>query len=694
MGRLEAGSPQPLGATPTGDGVNFALFSHHASRVELCLFAPDAAERRLDLPACTDGVWHGHLTDAGVGLHYGYRVHGPYVPEAGQRFNPNKLLLDPYARQLIGELRWHDALFAYTIGHPCGDLSFDERDSAPWLPKCVVLAEHGREHHRPAVPWSETIIYEAHLRGLTRLHPDIPGSVCGTAAALTQPVMLDYLSELGITAIELLPVHYFIDDRFLIERGMHNYWGYNPLNYFTPASRYLASRDIEEFQAMVAALHSVGIEVFIDVVYNHTAEGDQFGPTLSYRGIDNPSYYHLQAEPRFYTDLTGCGNTLNTGHPRVRQLIIDSLVYWTQVMGVDGFRFDLGTVLGREQGCFDANATCLDGIQQHPSLSGVKLIAEPWDLGADGYQLGAFPPPWREWNDKFRDSVRRLWRGDQGCLAEFARRIAGSAELFDRDGREPSATINFITAHDGFTLHDLLCYQSPHNAANGEGGADGHRANYSDNCGIEGSTTDATIMARRRRRRLSMLASLLFAQGTPMLLAGDELGRTQGGNNNAYCQDNADSWLNWASADRALLDWVRRMIAIRKAHPVFQGDGFLHGDTRSASTGFRNIQWLNTAAEPFTQADWHAPEGDSLALLLGDFHEDRQEDIVLLLINAGDECRDFKLPDTEAGGCWITVLDTSASEADGEQRRLSPAASYALSDNTLALLRWSGEERP
>ncbi len=694
MNKLEAGSPQPLGATPTNDGVNFALFAAGAERVELCLFLPDAAEQRLELPECTDGVWHGHLPNhlpESAALAYGYRVHGPYEPEAGLRFNPNKLLLDPYARQLAGEWRWHDALFGYTIGHADGDLSFDERDSAPYLPKCVVHSAKPATRSRPAVPWAETIIYEAQLRGLTQLHPDIPKEIRGTAAALSEPPMLDYLSKLGITAIELLPVQYFIDERFLADRGQRNYWGYNPINYFTPAHRYLASGAVEEFQAMVEALHGAGIEVLVDVVYNHTAEGDHLGPTLCYRGIDNQAYYRLAEEPRFYANLTGCGNTLNTPHPQVQQLITDSLAYWVEVMGVDGFRFDLGSVLGRAQYDFDAGSACLKAIRQDARLADAKLIAEPWDLAPGGYQLGHFPPPWREWNDKFRDGARRFWRGDQDCLAEFARRIAGSADLFDHGGRPPSSSVNFITAHDGFTLLDLVSYETARNATNGEGGTDGHKANYSDNCGAEGTTADAAVSARRRRRQLNLLASLLLAQGTPMLLHGDEGGRTQNGNNNAYCQDNATSWLDWGSQDRSLTAWVQRMIAIRKAHPVFHSPFFLHGAARCAQTGFCDIQWLSAGGEALTEADWHDPDGRSLALLLGAFKEGTQaEDIVLLLINAGEERQDFTLPGNEADGRWALELDTSNEQPEAERRTWPPAATYPLAEQSLVLLAWSG----
>src|SRR5579885_124360 len=583
--RILPGSPYPLGATWDGRGVNFALFSAHAVKVELCLFdRVDAHEsERIVLPECSDHVWHGYLPDAGPGLLYGYRVHGPYEPERGHRFNPHKLLLDPYARLIRGRLRWSDAHFGYRIGSPREDLSFDRRDNARGMPKCQVIdpAFTWGVDRPPCHAWSESVIYEAHLRGFTMRHPELPENLRGTVAGFAGAPVIDYLKGLGITAIELLPVQAHVDDRYLIERGLTNYWGYNTIGFFAPEPGYLSSGRLHEFKTMVARLHDAGIEVILDVVYNHTGEGNQLGPTLCFRGIDNASYYRLQPDaPRYYVDDTGTGNSLNLTHPRVMQMVMDSLRYWTGEMHVDGFRFDLASTLGRGPQGFDPHCSLFSAMRQDPLLARVKLIAEPWDLGPGGYQLGHFGAGWSEWNDRYRDSVRRFWRGDAGALPELATRITGSADLFDHDGRHPRASINFLTAHDGFTLQDLVSYEHKHNAANGEDNRDGRDEAYSANYGIEGPTDDENILALRRRQRRNMLATLLLSQGTPMLLAGDEFGRTQRGNNNAYAQDNEISWVDWEAIDddtRGDIGFVRRLLNLRRQHSALRWPRFLHG---------------------------------------------------------------------------------------------------------------------
>ncbi|MGH7041603.1 MAG: glycogen debranching protein GlgX, partial [Acetobacteraceae bacterium] len=563
--RVHEGLPFPLGATWDGLGVNFSLFSAHADKVELCLF-DDRGERELDrieLPEYTNEIFHGYLPDTRPGTLYGYRVHGPYAPAEGHRFNPNKLLLDPYAKAHVGRLRWDPACFGYTIGAADADLSFDARDSAPFMPKCRVIDPSftwGRER-RPEVPWERTIVYELHVKGYTKLHPAVPENLRGTYAGLGQKEVVDYIRSLGVTSVELLPVHTFVDGSYLLDKGLSNYWGYNTIGFFAPDPRYssIPSFVFSEFKEMVARLHDAGLEVILDVVYNHTAEGNERGPTLSFRGIDNASYYRLTAgDPRHYVNDTGTGNTFNMDHPRVLQMVTDSLRYWVSEMHIDGFRFDLGTILGREAHGFDVSSGFLDACTQDPVLSQVKLIAEPWDIGPGGYQVGGFPPGWAEWNDKFRDTVREFWKGDSGKLSDLATRLAASADAFHRRGRKPWASVNFVTAHDGFTLQDLVSYNEKHNEANGEDNRDGTDNNSSWNHGVEGPTEDAAILDLRDRQKRNLLATLLMAQGTPMLLAGDEFGRTQQGNNNAYCQDNEISWVNWDidEFNRALIDFV------------------------------------------------------------------------------------------------------------------------------------------
>ncbi|HKW82351.1 MAG TPA: glycogen debranching protein GlgX, partial [Burkholderiaceae bacterium] len=568
---LWPGHPYPRGATWDGMGVNFALFSEHAERVELCLF--DASGRneisRLVLREQTDQVFHGYLPQARPGQLYGYRVYGPYRPNDGHRFNGNKLLLDPYARNIVGSIRWHDALFGYRVGSAQGDLSFDRRDSSPYLPRCKVIepAFSWGDDRRPAVPWHETVIYELHVGGFTRTHPDVPPALRGTYAGLTCAPVIEWFKRLGVTTVELMPVHSFLDDRHLVERGLRNYWGYNTIGYFAAEHRYSASGKVAEFKTMVRALHEAGIEVLLDVVYNHTAEGNELGPTLAFRGIDNAAYYRLAPDaPRHYQDFTGCGNTLNMQHPRVLQLLMDSLRYWVTEMHVDGFRFDLASALARELHAVDRLSAFFDALGQDPVLSRVKLIAEPWDLGSGGYQVGNFPVGWAEWNDKYRDTMRAYWKGEGGVIGEFAQRLTGSSDLYNRSSRRPYASINFVAAHDGFTLADLVSYNDKHNEANGEDNRDGHNHNLSWNCGAEGPTDDPAVRALRSRQQRNLIATLLLSQGVPMLLAGDEAGRTQHGNNNAYCQDNPISWFDWSlgQEQQALLAFTRRLLALRE----------------------------------------------------------------------------------------------------------------------------------
>jgi isoamylase len=642
--KLDPGAPRPLGATYDGRGVNFALFSANATRVELCLFDASGAEQaRITLPEYTDEVWHGYVRGLAPGQLYGYRVHGPYDPRAGHRFNPNKLLLDPYARRYAGPLIWDDALFGYQIGAKRSDLVKSDSDSAPFMPKCVVVADGDRRvQPGPHRPWHETVIYEAHVKGMTARHPDVPAPLRGTFAGLAEPAVVDHLVKLGVTAIELLPIHAFVNDRHLVEHGLTNYWGYNSIGFFAPAERYLSpGADVEEFRTMVDRLHTAGIEVILDVVYNHTAEGNALGPTLSFRGIDNASYYQLdEANPRHYRDTTGCGNTLNIGHPRVLQLVMDSLRYWVEQCGVDGFRFDLASAMARDNEDFDPSASFLDAASQDPTLNQVKLIAEPWDLGENGYQVGAFPPGWAEWNDLWRDGLRSYWKGDMGMLPALGRRISGSAEIFDRRGRKPWASVNFIAAHDGFTLRDVVSYNRKHNAANKEDNNDGHNDNRSYNWGVKGPTDDLAILDLRDRVRRALVASLLFSHGTPMLNMGDELGRTQGGNNNAFCQDNEISWVNWtdlSERDTAFLEFVRGVVRLRAELPLLRSSKFLHGEP--VAPRIRNVTWFKPDGEEKQAEHWEDPVAKCIG---ASFAGDGQ--ILLLLFNADAEPIDFIFP--------------------------------------------------
>ncbi|MFQ6775815.1 glycogen debranching protein GlgX [Cereibacter sphaeroides] len=680
---LREGSPFPLGATWDGSGTNFAIFSAHARKVELCLF--DARGRReiarVALPEYTHEVWHGYLPEVRPGQLYGYRVHGPYEPQAGLRFNPNKLLIDPYALMLQGEVVWHDAVFGYRMGNARADLSFDRRDSAFVMPKCVVVdpAVTWGPDYPPNIPWAETIIYEAHVKGMTALNAAIPDRVRGSFAALADPRAIEHLVTLGVTAIELMPTQAFFDDRYLIEKGLTNYWGYNTIGFFAPATRYISpGGGVHEFKLMVRRLHEAGIEVILDVVYNHTAEGNHLGPTLSFKGIDNASYYMLGDDPRYYYDTTGCGNTVNLGHQRVLQMVMDSLRYWVEACHVDGFRFDLATSLGRDRQGFNANAVFLDAVRQDPVLSRVKLIAEPWDTGHEGYQLGNFPPGWAEWNDQYRDTVRSYWKGDAGELPGLASQLLGSAGHFDRRGRRPWASVNFITAHDGFTLADTVSYNDKHNAANEEGNRDGHSDNRSWNCGEEGPTEDAEVLDLRDRMRRAMMGTLLISQGTPMLLMGDEVGRSQAGNNNAYCQDNAMNWLKLDGLeprDAAFLDFTRRLIALRRSRPLLRHPSFLH----KAAVGEEpvEVRWLRPDGEEMEPDDWHNPAARTLGLLI------RNKPALLALFNSHFEEVPFSLPVRGRG--WGLLLDTAAGRVP-ERPVPQRAADFVVPPRTLLVL--------
>ena len=654
--RVREGRPFPQGATFDGKGTNFALFSAHATRVDLCLFDDAGNEERIELPEYTNEVWHGYLPGVKPGQRYGYRVHGPYAPAEGHRFNHHKLLLDPYAREIEGDLTWSDELYGYTIGHPDADLSFDERDSAPFMPKAVVVHDDydWEDDQRLLTAWNQTLVYETHVRGYTMRHPDVAEAARGTCAGLAHDAVLDYIKGLGVTAVELLPVQAYLDDSHLLEKGLRNYWGYNTLAFFALKSRYLASGHRDEFRDMVKAMHRKGLEVVLDVVYNHTAEGNQLGPTLSFKGIDNATYYRLADDKRYYINDTGTGNTFNLSNMQAMRFVTDSLRYWAQDMHVDGFRFDLATILGREPSGFDQRGGFLDACGQDPVLSQVKLIAEPWDCGPGGYQVGRFPPGWAEWNDKFRDNARSFWKGDEGMLAEFATRFTGSADLFDRRGRRPWSSVNFITAHDGFTLHDLVSYNEKHNSANGEGNQDGSNHDGSCNHGAEGETDDAAINALRERQMKNLLATLLLAQGTPMLLAGDERAQTQGGNNNTYCQDNETAWIDWQRdpSEGRLAEFVRELTALRRRYPILTRGRYLNG-RYSEEAGVKDLTWLNPSGAEMQEADWSDAGARSVGLVLegkaqhSGVREHANDATLLILINAWQEGVSFKLPDDE-----------------------------------------------
>jgi isoamylase len=692
------GRPWPLGATWDGEGVNFALYSEHAERVELCLF--DAKGRReierIELRDRTDLVWHAYLPDARPGLLYGWRVHGPWAPEQGHRFNAHKLLLDPYARMIAGTFRWSDALFGYRVGGRREDLVADPRDSAACMPKCQVIdpAFTWGEDRRPNVPWQDTVIYELHVKGYTQLNQHVPPQLRGTYAGLASAPVLEHLRGLGVTAVELLPVHACIDDRRLVQAGLRNYWGYSSIGFFAPEPRYSATGTPGEFKTMVQTLHSAGIEVILDVVYNHTGEGDHLGPTLSFRGIDNRVYYRLEREhPRHYVDYTGTGNTFNVPHPAVLQLVMDSLRYWVTEMHVDGFRFDLATTLARGAHAFDPHGAFLAAVRQDPVVSRVKLIAEPWDLGEGGYQVGGFPAGWAEWNGKYRDAVRSYWKGDGGLMGELASRLSGSSDLYERGGRGPTASVNFVTAHDGFTLRDLVSYNDKHNAANMEDGRDGESNNRSWNGGVEGPSDDPAVLALRERQQRNFLATLAFSQGVPMLAAGDEMCRTQHGNNNAYCQDNETSWIDWAMPyeARALLDFARRAIALRNGHPLFRRRTYFHGRAER-DPAVKDISWLDPDGRELSDQDWEQSFARCLGVLMsGRALTERDErgnlvedDDLLLLLNAHHDEIPFTLPGAP-GTRWDAVLDTDSPDGTPAHGAFHPGDVYPLRGRSVAL---------
>jgi glycogen operon protein len=699
--RVWPGAPYPLGATWDGRGVNFALFSAHAEKVELCLFdrAGNQEQLRIVLPEYTDEVWHGYLPEVRPGQLYGYRVHGPYDPANGLRFNPNKLLIDPYAKSLSGPVQWNDVVFGYRVGGPREDLGFDRRDSARFMPKSRVVetAFTWSNDRRPATSWEESIILELHVRGFTMMHPEVDAAVRGSFSALAAPAVIDYLVDLGITAVELLPIHAAVPERMLSQRRLTNYWGYSTIGFFAPDPRFLPTGMIAEFKTVVQRLHDAGIEVLLDVVYNHTAEGNHLGPTLSFRGIDNLSYYRLQDDRRFYGDYTGTGNSLNLDHPRVLQLVTDSLRYWAGEMHVDGFRFDLAPTLAREHDDeYSQGSAFFDTIRQDPQLAGVKLIAEPWDVGPGGYQLGNFPPGWAEWNAEYRDVVRRFWKGDGGLVANMASRFAGSSDIFGYRGRRPWASVNLITAHDGFTLHDLVSYNEKHNEANGEDNRDGHDGNFSWNCGVEGPTDDPAIVALRDRQKRNLLATLLLSLGVPMLVAGDELGRTQRGNNNAYCQDNELSWLDWQHLrpeDEALHTFVRELIHLRRRHRVFSRPRFFRGEVLSED-GLKDITWVTPAGEEAKDEDWNNPVALTFGCVLGGaagefYTTGGQRDIdasFLVMMNAYHRDLDFRFPRLSAELAWEALVDTAEpSGLVGDGKLYVAGHSYQLRARSFAL---------
>jgi isoamylase len=694
---IAEGLPFPRGAFWDGKGVNFALFSANATRVELCLFDETGKNeiQRIDLPEFTDEIWHGYIPKLSPGTVYGYRVHGPYEPEKGHRFNPNKLLLDPYARVHIGKLRWHDACFGYKIGAPEGDLSFDKRDSAPYMPKCLVVDptfEWKQETRRHQVPWDHTIIYELHVRGYTKLHPKVPQKLRGTFAGLSRKDVIAYIKSLGVTTVELLPIHTFVNSRQLLDKGLRDYWGYNSIGFFAPEPTYASDRRhaLKEFKEMIARFHDAGLEVILDVVYNHTSEGNELGPTLSFKGIDNASYYRLIPDkPRYYINDTGTGNTVNLSHPRVMQMVTDSLRYWVQEAEVDGFRFDLGTILAREPNGFDNQSGFLKACSQDPVLGTVKLIAEPWDIGPGGYQVGAFPPGWAEWNDKFRDTVRSFWKGDVPASA-LAPRLCASGDVFNRHGRKPWASVNFVTVHDGFTLNDLVSYNEKHNDANGEGNKDGSSDNRSWNCGAEGPTEDPEITKLRMRQMRNILATLLLSQGTAMMLAGDEFGRTQQGNNNAYCQDNEISWVNWSIMEkgRALIDFVQRLTKTRHHYPMLRRGRFLTG-IFNEELGVKDVTWVHPSGEEMRQENWNTlcfgMLIDGRAQPTG-IHRRGSDATLLIVMNGGHKPVSFAIPATAGSEHWSLLLDTNSDSFEvGAAKSFKTGDKYEVPPRSLQL---------
>ncbi len=692
------GSAYPLGATFDGNGTNFALFSEGADRVELCLFGERGRETRVDMLEVDAYVWHAYLPNIAPGQRYGYRVHGEYDPTSGKRFNPNKLLLDPYAKAVDGQVNWGQSVFGYTFGDPD---SRNDDDSAADMMKGVVINpffDWGGDRP-PRIPYSESFIYEAHVKGLTMRHPDIPDEIRGTYSAIAHPLIIEHLKRLGVTAIELLPVHQFINDSMLEEKGLSNYWGYNTIAFLAPQNTYSSSgqrgQQVQEFKGMVRALHEAGIEVILDVVYNHTAEGNHLGPTLSFRGIDNEAYYRLEDDDkRYYTDYTGTGNSLNVGNPHALQLIMDSLRYWVLEMHVDGFRFDLAATLAREFYDVDRLATFFELVQQDPVVSQVKLIAEPWDVGPGGYQVGNFPPQWTEWNGKYRDTVRDFWRGEPQALGEFASRLTGSSDLYAHSGRWPVASINFVTAHDGFTLRDLVSYEQKHNEANGEDGRDGADDNRSMNFGVEGPTDDPQVNELRERMQRNFIATLLLSQGVPMLLHGDELGRTQGGNNNGYAQDNEITWIDWENVDASLIDFTSALARLRRDHPTFRRRRFFDGRPvrREEVERIPDIVWLRPDGTQMQPEDWDSGFGRSIGVFLngnGIRERDRRGEPItdlhfLVLFNAGDEPVEFTLPDVEFSPNWDVLVDTAGTLANTEP--VHPGAAVDLAAKSVVVL--------
>jgi glycogen operon protein len=699
------GQAYPLGATYDGAGTNFGLFSEAAERVELCLFDAAGRETRFPLTEVDGFVWHGYLPGVHAGQRYGYRVHGPYDPGRGQRCNPNKLLLDPYGKAMTGAVDWDESLFGYRFGRP---EERNDADSAPHNMKSVVINPYfdWGDDRPPRIQYHETVIYEAHVKGLTRLHPGLDEDIRGTYAGVGHPVVIEHLKKLGVTAVELMPVHQFVQDHHLIERGLSNYWGYNTIGFFAPHNAYAAAGDggeqVQEFKAMVKSLHAAGIEVILDVVYNHTAEGNHLGPTLSFRGIDNAAYYRLADNPRYYFDTTGTGNSLLMRNPHVLQLIMDSLRYWVLEMHVDGFRFDLAAALARQFHEVDRLSAFFDLVQQDPVVSQVKLIAEPWDLGEGGYQVGNFPPLWTEWNGRYRDTVRDFWRGENATMPEFASRLTGSSDLYQDDGRRPHASVNFVTAHDGFTLHDLVSYDRKHNEANGEGNRDGESHNRSWNCGVEGETDDIEVVALREKQKRNFVATLFLSQGVPMLLHGDEMGRTQAGNNNAYCQDSELTWIDWERGREqwTLLEFTERVTRLRREHPVFRRRRFFRGRSeRDRPDGLADITWFTPSGREMDGADWRAGFAKSFAVFLNgdaidepDVHGRAISDAsFLMLFNAHHEELEFTLPPVSYGQAWDVALDTAAPflPRDDDRPAFKANGTVTLEDRSLLVLRRS-----
>src|SRR5450631_1568809 len=703
--KIWLGYPYPLGATWLGNGVNFALFSEAATSVDLCLFDTlDAPQENIRIPMTeqTDQVWHVFLPDVRPGQLYGFRVYGPYDPERGMRFNSSKLLIDPYAKAIVGQVNWADEMFGYVVGGPQEDLARDFRDDAWGMPKAVVVdnAFDWRDDKRLGTPLHSSVIYEMHVKGFTRFCPDVPAELRGTYAGLGSAGAIQHLKELGVTAVELLPVHAHIDDKVLIDRGLRNYWGYNTIGFFAPEAQYSSSgamgEQVSEFKGMVRNLHAAGIEVILDVVYNHTAEGNHLGPTLSFRGVDNPAYYRLSPEDaRLYVDFTGTGNTFNLLHPRTLQLVMDSLRYWVNDMHVDGFRFDLASPLARHAHGANKLHAFFEIIHHDPVISQVKLIAEPWDVGEGGYQVGNFPILWAEWNGKYRDTVRRYWKGDDGQLSDLAYRLTGSSDLYQHDGRRPYASINFVTAHDGFSLEDLVSYNEKHNEANGENNQDGTDNNRSWNCGAEGITDDASVNALRAQQKRNFLATLFFSQGVPMLLAGDAIGHSQQGNNNAYCQDNEISWMDWSegSKDTELLKFVRQVITLRKNHPVFRRRNFFQGRAIKGA-GVKDILWLRPDGSEMTDEEWGQESARSLGLFLagealGEQDERGQrvtDQNFVLLMNAHHEPVSFRLPTVSSGMVWVALIDTSCQTSRTPALLYDAGKVYELQARSLAVL--------